>query len=884
MDEKKKRLIIIDGTALVYRAYHAIPATLSTSSGLQTNAVYGFTQSITKIIRDYSPDYLAVCFDVRGPTFRHAEYEAYKAERPPMPDMLAGQLPYIKKVLSALRVPVLERETFEADDLIATLAAKAAREAPDVKVCIISGDKDLYQLVEKGAVVLDYLTGKEYGPEDVREKFGVPPMLLRDMLALAGDSSDNIPGVKGIGIKTALKLIKEYGGLDDIYGRLDEIKAPKLREKLAAGRDLAFMSRSLATLDSAVDLDISIEDLRYPGPDYESLAEVLKELEFGRMLREVLAREGGEEKADNEEGEFAALGGSAGLREAMEKILENGAVSVALLMGEGSGPGLEEIRAAALAAGPDRAWYLPLYDDEMRTLDRAREGFREILSSEGIRKHTDSSKALFRHAITHGFRAISLGVDTSLAAYLLNPSKTDYRVETLAFETLGVMAKGTESRDFDYIDLCRKACNIQKLAEEYERMLKENCLDGLYSEMELPVSEVLASMETAGIGVDAGLLRDFSKELETKLASIRSSIFSAAGGEFNINSPKQLAEVLFTRLGLKPVKRTKTGFSTNEAVLRKLAPQHEVPAMVLSFRELSKLKSTYVDGLLELINPSTGRIHTTFNQTVTATGRLSSSRPNLQNIPQKGAYAGRIREAFVAKEGFTLLSGDYSQIELRIVAHLSGDPALIAAFTEGEDVHSRTARELFGFGPDEEVPAEMRRRAKAINFGIIYGMGPYGLAAELGISMDEAREYIDNYFIHYSKVKEFIDKTIEEAEERGYTLTIFGRRRFVPELKSPVEQVRAAGRRMAINTPVQGSSADIIKAAMVRLYRAIKRKGYESRLILQIHDELLVETRLDELEALTALLRREMEGVAELSVPLLVNLKHGRNWNEAMPL
>ncbi len=885
MDEKQKRLIIIDGTALVYRAFHAIPATLSTSTGLQTNAVYGFTQSITKIIRDYSPDYLAVCFDVRGPTFRHEEFEAYKAERPPMPDMLSAQLPYIKKVLSALRVSVLERETFEADDLIATLAAKAVREAPGVKVCIISGDKDLFQLVDRGAVVLDYLTGKEYGPEDVREKFGVPPLLLRDMLALAGDSSDNIPGVKGIGIKTAVKLISEYGSLDDIYEHIDEIKAPRLRERLAAGRDLAFMSRSLATLDASVELDLDIEDLRYPGPDYKRLAEVLKELEFGRMLREVLSREGAEESAGNEEeGEFATLGGSAALKEAMEKLFKSGAASVALLLGDGSGPGLEEIVAVALASGPRKAWYLPLYDNEKRALDWALEGFKEILSSKEIRKHTDSSKALFRHALTHGFRAVSVGVDTSIAAYLLNPSKTDYRVETLAFETLGVMAKGQESKDFDYVDLCKKSCNINMLAEEYERMLNENGLDGLYADMELPVSEVLAAMETAGIGVDAGLLRDFSKELETKLAEIRTSIFSAAGGEFNINSPKQLAEVLFTRLGLKPVKRTKTGFSTNEVVLRKLAPQHEVPAMVLSFRELSKLKSTYVDGLLELINPSTGRIHTTFNQTVTATGRLSSSKPNLQNIPQKGAYAGRIREAFVAKEGFTLLSGDYSQIELRIVAHLSGDPALVAAFTEGEDVHNRTARELFGYGSTEEVPAEMRRRAKAINFGIIYGMGPYGLAAELGISIDEAREYIDNYFLHYSKVKEFIDRTIEEAEERGYTLTIFGRRRFVPELRSPVEQVRAAGRRMAINTPVQGSSADIIKAAMVRLYRAMGKAGFESRLILQIHDELLVETRLDELEAISALLRREMEGVVELSVPLVVNLKHGRNWNEAMPI
>ncbi len=878
MTDKKKRLIVIDGTSLVYRAFHAIPQTLSTSSGLQTNAVYGFTQSITKIIRDYSPEYLAVCFDMQGPTFRHREYEAYKAERPGMPDTLAGQLPYIKKVLTALRVPVLERETFEADDIIATIVAKAAVEAPGLMVSIISGDKDLFQLVDKGAVVLDYLTGKEYGPEEVREKFGVPAHLLRDLLALAGDSSDNIPGVKGVGVKTARKLIEKYGNLDNIYENLDDISAVKLREKLAGQRETAFMSRSLATLESEVELDIEIQDLRYPGPDYEKLAEVLKELEFGRMLREVMARENGAESPN--EGEYIVVQDPETLARAMEALRKAGRVSIAMAMGEGRGPGLEDIDAVALAEGPERAWYLRLGGNSSKA-DWASQGLEEILADEAIVKSTDSSKALFRHALMRGKRTRAMGIDTTIAAYLLNPSKPDYRVETLAFEVLGLMTKGSGSKDFSSLDLCKKACIIHRLADEYDNMLKENDLYGLYLEMEVPVSEVLAAMEIEGIGVDAGLLRDFSSELEARLADISASVYSAAGGRFNLNSPKQLAQILFDRLGLRPVKRTKTGFSTNEAVLRKLAAVHEVPALVLSYRELSKLKSTYVEGLLELINPLTGRIHTTFNQTVTATGRLSSSRPNLQNIPQKGALAGRIREAFVAREGHAFLSADYSQIELRIVAHLSGDPALLSAFTSGGDIHSRTAAELFAQGSEPDVTPEMRRRAKAINFGIIYGMGPYGLARELDITMDEARDYIENYFAHYSKVREFIDRTISEAEERGYTLTLFGRRRFVPELRSPVEQVRAAGRRMAINTPVQGSSADIIKAAMVKLYRAMNEAGYASRIILQIHDELLVETRLDELQEVGGLVRREMEGVVDLSVPLVVNLKQGPNWKEA---
>ncbi len=882
MTKKQDRIFIIDGSSLVYRAFHAIPDTLTTSSGLHTNAAYGFTQSITKILRDYSPEYIAVCFDMKGPTFRHVEFEAYKAERPPMPDTLAAQLPYIKKVLSALRVPVLEQETFEADDLIATITAMAAGSARPLKTCIITGDKDLYQLVDRGAVILDYLKNAEYGPEDVREKFGVSPARLRDLLALAGDSSDNIPGVKGVGVKTAVKLIDRYGDLDSIYANLENISAEKLREKLASQKDMAYLSRSLATLQSNVDLDIGIDDLRYPGPDLDSLAEVLKELEFNKMLREVLSKGKGA-KDDEPPVEYRQIKDAKSMGDLIESLRKAGEASIAPVKGEGGGCGLEDISSVAIAIGPEKAWFLSISDD-FGPVPWAENGLMKVLGDSGITKHTDSSKALYRFAIRRGGEVRSMGMDTTLAAYLLNPSKTDYRVETLVFDYMGVMTGEGEKKKTDYRDFCKKACNISELSSELDKKLKEENLYGLYSSMELPVSSVLASMELAGIKVEAGLLQAFSDELGGKLSRIQDDVFSAAGHEFNINSPKQLSEVLFTKLGLKPIKRTKTGFSTNEAVLTKLALSHEVPALVLSYRELSKLRSTYVEGLLELINPSTGRIHTTFNQTVTATGRLSSSRPNLQNIPQRGSYSGRIRQAFVAREGFTLLSGDYSQIELRLVAHLSHDPALLGAFKEGADVHSRTASELFGYSSTDDVPHEMRRRAKAINFGIIYGMGPYGLSNELGISIDEAREYIDNYFAHYSEVKKFIDNTVEETEKCGYTLTLFGRRRFVPELRSPIEQIRNAGKRMAINTPVQGSSADIIKAAMVRLQEAIKKGGYESQMILQIHDELLFETRLGELDALSALVRTEMEGVVELDVPLIVNLKHGKNWNEAMPL
>ncbi len=874
---KNARLFIIDGTSLVYRAFHAIPDTLSNSEGLHTNAIYGFTQSITKILKDYSPEYMVICFDMRGPTVRHLEYEGYKAARPPMPDLLSSQLPYIKKILKVLNVRVLESPSLEADDLIAALVKKAATQKESLKSFIVSSDKDLYQLVGDGTVILDYIKGREYEEDDVEKKFGVTPKRIRDMLALAGDNSDSIPGVKGVGIKTAVKLVNEYGSIQDIYDNLDKISAVKLREKLIAGKDMAFLSHSLVTLRDDIDLNVELSELKYEGPDKKGLAALLKELEFTNMLKALLLD-------DNNAGKDDLKGDYAILTEADAPLLlsllgDKGTASVTLLVEQD-----KSVSALSIASGTEWARFIELKDALGGEVLWAAELVKSILTDKSIEKVTDSSKDLFRYAITQGFTAESIQNDTTIASYLLNPSKSEHSVEALVLEFFGEMVQGLDMKKFNYRDLCKKACNINRLSAKLLEKLSVASLYGLFRDIELPLAYVLAAMELEGIGVNSELLEYFSSELEIKLAEIKSTIFSAAGTEFNINSPKQLSEVLFTRLNLKPIKKTKTGFSTNESVLKKLSAVHEVPAMVLSFRELSKLKSTYVDGLLELIDKRTGRIHTTFNQTITATGRLSSSAPNMQNIPQKGPMAGRIREAFIAKEGFTLLSADYSQIELRLVAHLSGDPALIDAFKRGDDIHSKTASELFGFASTKEVTAEYRRRAKAINFGIIYGMGPYGLSLELGISMEEARDYIENYFIHYAHVKKFMDDTVTEAEERGYTMTLFGRRRYVPELRSPVEQVRNSGRRMAINSPVQGASADIIKAAMVSLQRAIKEGGFKSRMILQIHDELLFEASLDELAPLSKLVRKEMEGVIKLSVPIKVNLKHGLNWFEAESL
>ncbi|MBI5468756.1 MAG: DNA polymerase I, partial [Deltaproteobacteria bacterium] len=868
------RLFIIDGSSLIYRAFHAIPATFTNSRGMPTNAVYGFIQSLRKILKDFKPGYIAIAFDVKGPSFRHGIFTEYKAERPPMPDLLSVQIPYIKKAVKAFRIPALEMPSFEADDVIATLVKKVESDE-GIRVAVITGDKDMYQLVDEKTVILDYLTEKEYGPGEVVEKFGVGATLIRDMMGLAGDSIDNIPGVPGVGIKTAAKLIKEFGTLENIYGNLDSVKGAKLKENLKNFRDQAFLSRELATLHPDVPLDCSLDDLKYEGPDYKLLEPLLNELDFKKILTEMLP----EMPVGKEEGtDYRAVTDLSGLDSMMRAIKANRKVSVTLRMTEEDFSG--ELLGISVALDAKRAYYIPVgeggFGTETLSISRA---FKEFLEDGSYRKETDNSKSLYLYFKKRGVGVSGVGLDTSLASYLLNPSRSGHSIETLAYEFLGshfepaVSEEPVELRD----SYCKKACYIFELAEILDKKLDEENLKPLYLDMELPLSGVLASMEFSGVRVDSEMLRSLSKEIEIDLADNEKKIYAAAGVEFNINSPKQLSEVLFEKLRLKPVKRTKTGFSTDEEVLTRLAAEHEVPALIIAFRQLSKLKSTYVDALLEIINPSTGRIHTSFNQTVTATGRLSSSRPNLQNIPVRSEAAARIREAFVADEGYTFFSADYSQIELRIVAHLSEDPVFIDAFMKGEDIHTRTASEIFGIMPSLVTP-EMRRRAKAINFGIIYGMGPYGLSTELGISMKEASGYIDDYFAHYSTVKGFIDRTIAEAAERGYTVTLFGRRRFIPELGSPVESTARLGARLAINTPIQGTAADMIKAAMIRIDRLLKDGGFKSRMLLQIHDELIFEAAGGELEVLSALVKKEMEGVVKLRVPVEVNLKYGTNW------
>ncbi|MBE9529395.1 MAG: DNA polymerase I [Proteobacteria bacterium] len=923
-----KRLIVIDGTSLIYRAFHAIPRTFTSPTGAPTNAVYGFTVSLRKLLKSHTPEYIVVAFDLRGPTFRHEIYPEYKADRPPMPDELGEQFAPIKEILKALNIAVLELASYEADDIIAAVTRKASAEG--LNVGIVTSDKDMYQLVD-GSTVIISSSGKEFGPADVEEKFGVPPEAIRDLLALAGDSSDNIPGVPGVGPKTAVKLLTEFGSIDSIYETVESVKSDKLRQRLIDNKELCFLSRRLATLDHSPPMELNVSEYVAVQPDYPVLLGLMKEYGFTRLVSDVLSESeavgGGIESSEGVEGEAVEakeraevkfVTDSAALESLSGAALKSGVVALTLHT-VGDDAATQQILGVGLsidnrgedsseASSKESCYYLPIKaetaepvqegllfgaseaegeDDNVagEGLDRAAfdRFFTKLLSNDKITKHSDNAKGLHIYAMSKGAEVASFGIDTTIASYLLDPASTDHSVEELSAEHLGCLlrqAPKIKKEPAEYLlHVARNSIDIIWLAEVLEGKLEEEKLKELYLKMELPLTRVLASMERLGIKVSAVDLKELSKEVELSLADIERSIYAAAGSEFNINSPKQLSVVLFDDLGLKPVKKTKTGYSTNEDVLKRLSAEHEIPALILSYRGLAKLKSTYIDAILALINPATGRVHTTFNQTVTATGRLSSSRPNLQNIPIRGELAARIRGAFIADEGFTLLSADYSQIELRIVAHMADDPTLISAFNNNEDIHTRTASEIFSLDPGE-VTDELRRRAKAINFGIIYGMGAYGLAGELDISMGEAQEYIDSYFAHYSAIKAFIDSTVETATTEGAVTTLYGRRRFVPELTSPVDSVRRFGARMAVNTPIQGSAADIIKEAMIKIEAILRKRGLASRMLLQIHDELLFEVASGEEEELKALVTEQMEGVVELSVELKVNINTGLSWSK----
>ncbi len=865
----RARLFLIDASGYVYRAFHALPA-LNTSRGLPTNATLGFANMLAKLLRIEKPDYLAVVFDTPGETFRDAMFAEYKQHRAPMPDELRPQIPYIRRLVAALRLPVVEEPGVEADDVLGTLATLA--EAQDLDTVIVTADKDMMQIVSERTTLLDEMRNRRFGIAEVRERFGVDPPLVPDVLGLMGDSIDNIPGVTGIGQKTASALVAQLGPVEAILSRLDDVErsglrgAKKVRDTLAAEADIAKLSKDLATIRRDVPVPLELERLRWPGADVETLRPLLTELEFMALLRELVPT-GLVASIAVERREVSAAKDVVAVVGALAKEPQ---VSVYCVL-DSPRATVARMTAVVLAgtAGPPVVVTSPEAPDTLTAL-------APLLSDLAITKLGDDLKAL-RVALAR--RRLALAgptLDFGLASYCLNPSQPVHATASLAHELLGdPLIPGGDPVEA----ACRGARAAHALRPLVEERLAAAGMERLYRELELPLAETLAAMELAGIVVDTVRLGALSDELAHGLARVIGEIYELAGGEFNIGSPIQLRDVLFDRLKLstKGVRKTKTGLSTDVDVLTKLAAEHPLPAKILEYRQLAKMKSTYVDALPGIIDPATGRIHTSFNQTVAATGRLSSSDPNLQNIPIRTEEGRRIRAAFVAGPGCRLLSADYSQIELRVLAHLANDPALIEAFTRGEDIHARTAADVFGRLP----VADGRRLAKVINYGIVYGMGPARAARELGVSMKEAETYIRDYFARYAGVRTYLDATIAEARVKGYVTTVLGRRRYLPELGARDPGVRQFAERAATNTPIQGSAADLIKLAMLEVRRRLLEAGCRAQMLLQVHDELVLEVPRDELDTVRQMVREAMEGVWSLKVPLRVDVHDGADWAEA---
>jgi DNA polymerase-1 len=882
-------LVLVDGTNYVYRAFYAIRE-LSNSKGFPTNAIYGFTTMLMKLIREQEPDYMAVVFDAKGPTFRHEAYDQYKANRPVMPDDLVLQIPRVKDVVRGFAIPVIEREGVEADDIIGTLAKSA--DARGVRVKIASGDKDLLQLVTARVTIVDTMKDKSYDMDGVVERFGVPPDRVVDVLGLAGDSSDNIPGVPGIGEKTAVKLVSNYGSLDDILSRLEELKGGRLKSNLMEYADQARLSRELATIRTDLDLDVSLEDLVRQNLDADALRALFSEFEFSSLLQQVQGREAPGDRS------YTLITREEHLHDLSRLLREAGSFSFEFVTGrEIPQRGIEPV-GLALSARPGEAWYIPIGKEEDGVglePESLYSSLGPVFSDPAILKTGHDLKKAFLVLATNRITLAGADFDTMVAAWLLDASKRDYSLQSLAArylnrrlpspeELTGSGARALSIRDVPpdkAVDcFCRSVDVLSSLKPLLEDEIRKEGLAELFREIEMPLVEVLAAMEFYGVLVDGGLLADMSKDLGELLRLSEEKIYALAGERFNINSPRQLQVVLFDKLGMPRGRKTKEGYSTDVEVLARLARSYELPGEILAYRSLAKLRSTYVDALPELINPETGRIHTSYNQTATATGRLSSSDPNLQNIPIRTTEGKRIRQAFKAPEGWELLSSDYSQIELRILAHLSEDEELIQAFADGEDIHRKTASTVFGVFP-ALVNDEMRRQAKVINFGVIYGMSPFGLARELGITQKMAKIYIDEYFQRFQGVSRFIEKVLDQAREDGFVTTIMKRRRAIPEINSPIVQVRQFAERAAVNTPIQGSAADLIKIAMLRIAGAIKEKEFSARMIMQVHDELVFEVPREERDSLADLVKKEMEGVITLKVPLEVHIRSGGDWDEA---
>ena len=841
--DKKNRLFLIDATAFCYRAFYAIRG-LSTSFGQPSGAIYGFINILNKILKENKPEYLAACFDVSRDTFRARKFAEYKIQRPPMPDDLSSQIPFIKEIISNYGIAIIEKAGYEADDIIATLAKSA--QAKGIHTVIISSDKDILQLVDKDIEVYSPYKdeGIIYDDKMVFKRFGVHPGQIADLISLMGDTADNIPGIPGIGEKTAAGLISEFGSLDNLLASPGKIKKEKVRKAITENGKQIKLNKELAVLAEDVQLEVSPTGLKIGEANQKELARLFKHLEFKKFLKDLNLEAHAVSDAGIEEWSEPDL----------KKFLESG--KELFLYGD----------------SPDNLVFS--HDGKFLSLAGTSLELKKILADPKINKVSHDLKKIKVSLAKEGFTVEGLFFDTMLAAYLLNPSQAGYTLEAVALDHLDKFPHGKLFSNREALSL------IKDLKPKLDEELKKKKLDKLFYDTDMPLAEVLAGMESLGVKLDIKLLKSLSLELEGRLNKLVKDIYKISGSEFNINSPKQLRVVLFDKLKLPVIKKTKTGPSTDEDVLNKLADKHKLPALLLEYRQLTKLKTTYVDVLPELADPKTSRIHTSFNQAATETGRLSSSSPNLQNIPIKTDIGRSIRKAIIAagKDNY-LISCDYSQIDLRILAHLSQDENLIAAFKKGLDIHKATAALIYGL-QESEINGEMRDRAKRVNFGIVYGLTSYGLSKDLDIGFEESQSFIDAYFIRYPGVKNYIDKQIALAKKDGFVTTILGRRRYIPEINSKNQVVRQFAERQAVNTPIQGSASDLIKLAMISIDKEIKKKELKSRMVLQIHDELLFDLPGDELRTLVNLAREKMENGLKLDVPIKVDIKKGHNWLE----
>lgn len=865
----KSKLVIIDGNSLMHRAFYALP-NLTNSKGLHTNVIYGFINMLYKLQDELKPDYIGIAYDRKAPTLRHQEYAEYKAGRVKMAEEMAEQIPVLKEVIAAMNIKQIEIDGYEADDLIGTVSELCTQK--DVSALIVTGDRDALQLINDKVHVLITKKGIsemiEFDREKLMEVYEITPEQVIDMKGLMGDASDNIPGVPGVGEKTALELIKQFNTLENTLDNTSQVKKNKVRENLETYREQALLSKRLATIIRNVPLDIKLEDFIVNQPDKDMLYKHFKELEFKGLLNKLEATMG--KQTELNEAKQASAVQVDELREIkvlLEKAQAKGHIAFKLYHNN-------DITKAFVYVD-NTIYSFNINEDNKADLKKLMENSKISKAGHDIKQDVILLKAM-------DIETSNIIFDAMLAAYVLNPSKSSFEIADISREILGESFEDYKSKEGSIEEKYANSVQaIEKLKVPMQQMIREADMDKLYNEVELPLLSVLADMEYTGFKVDRSMLELLGQEFSQQIDSLTKAIYDYAGESFNINSTKQLGVILFEKLQLPVIKKTKTGYSTDVEVLEALHDKHPMIEKLLEYRQLLKIKSTYVDGMINVINPNTGKIHSKLNQAATATGRLSSTEPNLQNIPIKTENGRKIRKVFVpSSEDYVLVDADYSQIELRVLAHISGDEKFIDAFIKNEDIHTRTASEVFNV-PLSEVTSLMRSRAKAVNFGIVYGISDFGLSRDLKITKKEAKVYIENYFSRYPMVKQYMDNIVAQAKEQGFITTVLNRRRYIPEILSRNAIQRGIGERIAMNTPIQGSAADIIKIAMIKVYNELKERRLKSKLILQVHDELLVETHKSEIEEVKEIVKRNMQEAMDLRVPLTAEVSTGCNWYDA---